>query len=289
MTRRFAVAAALAALLALAACKPASPPPAPARPALWEVSGPDGQKGWLFGTIHALDKPRAWRTPAFGAALAASDRVVVEVADVAHPERIAPVFTALATSPGHPPLDQRVPPALRPALADTLTRAGATGTDFSRVETWGAALMLARAATPNDAVDAGIDRAVLAAAGTKTVTELEGAERQLAIFDSLPEDAQRALLAATLEGGDDDARLAEAWARGDMDAIARETTTGLMANPALRDALLTRRNAAWSGAIAALMRAGRHPFVAVGGAHMAGPGGLPARLAAAGFTVRRVQ
>jgi uncharacterized protein YbaP (TraB family) len=278
-----------AALLALAACKPAPPPPVAARPALWEVTGPQGEKGWLFGTIHAVDKPYAWRTPAFDAALAASDRVVVEVADVAHPEKIAPVFTALATSPGHPPLDQRVPPALRPELSASLQRANAGSTDFSRVETWAAALMLARAAVPDSAAEAGIDRAVLAAAGTKTVTELEGAEAQLRVFDALPEPAQRALLAATLTGGDDDARLSEAWARGDMDAIARETTTGLLADPTLRDALLTRRNAAWTGAIAALLRAGRHPLVAVGGAHMAGPGGLPARLAAAGFTVRRVQ
>lgn len=279
----------LAALLALAACKQAPPASLAARPAMWEVTGPSGQKGWLFGTIHALDKPYAWRTPAFDAVLAGSDRVVVEVADVAHPEKIAPVFTALATSPGHPPLDQRVPPALRDELADTVRRANAAGTDFSRVETWAAALMLARASVSDSAVEGGVDRAVLAAAGTKTVAELEGAEAQLRVFDALPEPAQRSLLAATLAGEDDDSKLSAAWARGDMDAIARETRRGLLADPALRDALLTRRNAAWTTAIAALLRAGRHPLVAVGGAHMAGPDGLPARLAAAGFTVRRVQ
>jgi uncharacterized protein YbaP (TraB family) len=71
---------ALALLGALAAgCKPE---PVPAKPALWEVAGPEGQHGWLFGTIHALPRPAAWRSPAIDAALRQADLICVEIAQV---------------------------------------------------------------------------------------------------------------------------------------------------------------------------------------------------------------
>jgi len=74
-----------------------------------------------------------------------------------------------------------------------------------------------------------------------------------------------------------------------MEALARETHRGMLADKELRDILLVRRNAAWAERVAAMMRAGQRPFVAAGAAHMAGPEGLPALLAGRGCTVRRVQ
>ena len=59
--------------------------------------------------------------------------------------------------------------------------------------------------------------------------------------------------------------------------------------PELRQALFVGRNARWSDRIADAIAQGNRPFVAVGAAHMAGPDGLPAMLAARGYTVRRVQ
>jgi uncharacterized protein YbaP (TraB family) len=279
----------LAALL-LAAC---ASHPQPAKPALWRVDGPHGERGFLFGTIHALKRPALWRWGKVDAALRGSDRIVVEVGDLADQAALRRTFAELSRSPGLPPLSARVPPALRPRLAQALREAGASEASFADVETWAAALSLARAGEGADDAANGIDRAVLAAADGRPVVELEGMVGQLRIFDRLPDKERTDLLVAVLrdagtidsESGD----LAEAWRKGDMRRIEGETRKGLLADPELRQVLFTARNRAWSDKLAAMLASGEHPFVAVGAAHMAGPEGLPAMLAAKGFRVTRVQ
>jgi uncharacterized protein YbaP (TraB family) len=274
--------------LLLAACAPAEQD---ANPALWRIDGPDGEHGWLFGTIHALERPAKWRTEKVDAALKGSDRIVVEIANLADGAAVQQIFTRLATTPGEPPLSARLPASERGKLSRALAKTKMKDGDFGDVETWAAAMMLARADMPG--AENGIDRAVIASAGDRPVEELEGAEAQLAIFDRLPEPDQRALLKAVVDDegalGDDGPDLAEAWRKGDMARIARETQGGLLADPGLRAALFTGRNRAWTAQIAAMLSRGKRPFVAVGAAHMAGPEGLPAMLIAEGFTVIRVE
>lgn len=277
----------LAGALALASCKPA---PVPAKPALWEVTGPNGQRGWLFGTIHALPRPAVWRSPVIDGALAGADRIVVEIAEVGDPAAMQREFAALARTPGQRPLASKLPPALRGKLAAELKAAGLDESRFAELETWAAALTLAQAGAKDLDSANGIDRAVVALAGKRPVVELEGTRAQLGIFDSLPETEQRDLLAAIVGDPDQDSdRPFAAWLKGDMAVLERETHRGLLADPELRQALFTGRNLAWTEKVAAMLAAGHKPFVAVGGAHMAGPDGLPALLAARGYRVTRVQ
>ena len=134
---------ALAAALAMLAAWHVHSRPDPARPALWQIEGPNGARGWLFGTIHALPHRAAWHGPKVDDALAQSDRLVVEVAGLNDDAATARTFAALAHTPGLPPLDARVPVALRPALAKALAEAGRGAQDFTDTETWAAALILA--------------------------------------------------------------------------------------------------------------------------------------------------
>ncbi len=283
------VVAALAAL-ALAGCSK----PAEVRPALWLVEGPGGQKAWLFGTIHALPRPVAWRSDKVAAALEQSDRLVLEVARIDDDAATARTFAALAESPGLPPLMQRLPGDLQAELGAALKQDGFAPGALDRYESWAAALMLQNAAMAAGKSDSanGIDRALLRGYA-KPVEEFEGAAAQLAIFDRLPEPAQRALLAATLGRSGDEMselrQLEQAWAHGDLALIDTATDADFLHHPDLRDALLVSRNRAWLIKLSAQLTRGAHPFVAVGLAHLVGKDGLPALLSAQGYKVTRLQ
>lgn len=286
--RRLALATLAA--LALAGCSK----PAEVRPALWLVEGPGGQQAWLFGTIHALPQPVAWRSDKIAAALEQSDRLVLEVALIDDDAGTARAFAALAESPGLPPLLQRVPGDLHDELGAALKQDGFAPDALDRYESWAAALMLQNAAMAAGKSDSanGIDRALLRGYA-KPVEEFEGAAAQLAIFDRLPELAQRALLAAALGGpGDELAKmrqLEQAWAHGDLGFIDNATNADFLNSPDLRDALLVRRNRAWLIKLTAELTRGAKPFVAVGLAHLVGTEGLPALLSAQGYKVTRLQ
>ena len=68
-----------------------------------------------------------------------------------------------------------------------------------------------------------------------------------------------------------------------------ELEDGLATQPALRQSLLVERNDLFAARVVETIERRRVPFVAVGAGHMLGPDGLPALLAARGYTVRRVQ
>ena len=135
----------------------------------------------------------------------------------------------------------------------------------------------------------GVDRALIAEASR--VEGLESFEEQYAAFDRLPAAEQADLLAGLAvdaEGDFEDLRVI-AWLTGDMAALERDSSGGILADPELREALQLSRNRVWAQRIGALIEGGERPFVAVGAAHMWGEEGLPALLAARGYMVRRAQ
>jgi len=295
MVRRIAALIAPLFLLALAGCSDApggSGSGEPANPILYEIASADGTvEGWMLGTIHALPDGTQWRTPAISEVAGDAGLLVVEVKGLDDEAAVARTFAALAKAPGLPPLRERLPPDLAVPLGKLLARGNLSPDAFATTETWAAALALARVDAAGDPAN-GVDRALLKDFATRPVRELEGAPAQLAIFDHLPEAQQRAMLAAVVRESErsrkDPERLQRAWLAGDEATIEASTREGFLAEPALREALLTARNRRWATALVPLLESGERPLVAVGTAHLVGPEGLAALLQARGYRLRRI-
>ena len=282
--------AALLALL-LAACQQKED----ARPALWQVDGPNGQRAWLLGTIHALPNPISLDSPAFDRATAEASKLVVEVAALEDDKRTALAFHKLSAVASAPPLVVRASESDRPALTRLMDEARIAPDNFNQMDTWAAALALGQAisARSGDNSGNGADRLVLREMKGKPLAEFEGAERQLAIFDTLPETEQRDLLSAVIRSAstarEDGKRLQQAWLRGDIAELAALDHQGLLADPELREALLVRRNRAWMEQLVPMLKRGEKPLVAVGSLHLVGRDGLVAQLETQGYKVTRLQ
>lgn len=283
----------LAALLALllAACQQKED----ARPALWHVDGPNGQRAWLLGTIHALPSPINLDSPAFDRATNEATALVVEVAALEDDKRTALAFHKLSAVPAAPPITARASEPDRPALVQLLAEAKIPADSFNQMDTWAAALALGQAisARSGDNTGNGADRLVLQEMKGKPLKEFEGAERQLAIFDALPESEQRDLLSAVIRSAatarEDGRKLQQAWLRGDVAELAALDHQGLLADPELREALLVRRNQAWIAQLLPMLKSGERPLIAVGALHLVGKDGLVAQLEARGFKITRLQ
>lgn len=290
----------LALLLALGACSEAPDnttrgPGEGARPSplFYEIARDDGAvHGWMLGTIHALPAGTEWRTAAIMDAAAAADVLIVEVAGLDDPKAMARIFRQLATTPGLPPLSERVAPEHHARLDELAAEAGLSPRQQRQTKSWAAGLILARVTAEGDPAN-GVDRAMLRSFAGRPVRELEGAQAQLGIFDALPEVDQRALLTAVIRTSDtassEAARLRDAWLVGDARALEAATRTGLLAEPALRLALYTQRNQRWLGQLDAALQGPNRPLIAVGAAHLVGPEGLVALLEARGWRLNRVK
>ncbi|KQS02404.1 hypothetical protein ASG11_14715 [Sphingomonas sp. Leaf357] len=277
-----------AALLAVAltAC---GKPAIEARPALWRVSDGDTEI-WLLGTIHALPPGVRWETPAVTRAIAQADTLVTEIA-AASPEVAGAVFAKFAQAKGLPPIAVRVAPGQQAVLADAARAAGVSVETLNGLRTWAAAVTLA--AGPMRAAGASPDNGVEATLATRFAgrrrAALETQSEQLAIFNALPEAAQRVLLARALADAGGYATTLAAWEAGDVRALAASFGPAFRGAPELERSLETARNARWSGWIARRMRAPGRVLVAVGAGHLVGRDSVVAMLAARGFKVSRVE
>ena len=128
--------------------------------------------------------------------------------------------------------------------------------------------------------------------GRRKIVELEGARAQFMAFDSLSEEAQRAMLASIVEESEAEPetrmRPVSLYLAGDAEGLEQLSHDGMLANEEIRDVLLSRRNASWVAPIEELLADDPRPLIAVGAAHMVGKDGLVELLRAKGYTVRRL-
>ncbi|MBX7531685.1 TraB/GumN family protein [Qipengyuania sp. 1XM1-15A] len=263
-------------------------------PALWQVENEDGEtEGWLYGTIHALPADVSWRSAEFEKVAGQADFLVVEAADLNDTAGLAALFESIsADEPPQQGLVARLDPALREPFVEFADEKDLSIAALDRLESWAAALAIAQAASTGDTQN-GVDRLLIDEFADEPIGELEGAEKQLGIFDDLPESEQRDLLNAVVEeatlGDEGNQALAIAWKSGDLDTLEARSRQGMLGDPKLREALLVARNRYWAAQLDLLLAQEKRPLIAVGAAHLVGPDGLPAFLEARGYTVRRIQ
>ncbi len=297
MLRKYWLRFALAGLLPLAGCAThAAPAAEAARPAMWKVSDSDTTL-YLFGTIHLLPEGQGWRTPAMNSALAGSDELVLEIADIDDVMASAQAMARLGMSPGLPPILERVPEDKRAALKAMIAESGYPEAVFDRLETWAAALPLLGVTFKRLGLDStlGVEKQIggpFRASG-KTVTGLETIEQQLGYLDTLSEPAQRAFLRSVVEDSADTKAqfkaMLDAWASGDLRGIERTFDDETRMSPELKSALMSRRNAAWADWLAKRMEKPGTAFVAVGAGHLVGEDSVQAMLRKKGLKAKRVQ
>ncbi|MFN3553560.1 MAG: TraB/GumN family protein [Novosphingobium meiothermophilum] len=273
----------------------AEPAPHTARVALWEIADSTGAaRGYLFGTVHALPPDTPWLRPQIAAALAASDRLVLEIAEPLNQNIAGKALAELAGTPELPPPSRRVRAAYRDELAKVYRKLGLTDADFADTESWAVALQLAAVSGRKAGArpELGVEPELRRLAAGKPVAGLETLAGQFGVFDTLPERQQQVLLEQVIteaaSDGSEEAEMIALWLKGDDLGLAVEANKGFLADPALRQALLTARNRDWAQQIDTMLKAGAMPFVAVGAAHLAGADSLQRLLSAHGWTIRRV-
>jgi uncharacterized protein YbaP (TraB family) len=287
---------ALAGALAVAACASMQATPAPKGPALWKVSDADTTI-YLFGTIHLLPEGQAWRTPVLEQAIDSSDELVIETILGNDPQASARRLMRLGSSPGLPPLVERVPEARRAALTKFIKDAGIPAGALDRLETWAAALTLTSVSfqqlglNPALGVEKGLEANY---EGKKLpISGLETVDQQLGYFDGLSESAQRDFLLSVLEDPNAAKRefneMLKVWSVGDVKGIARTFDAGLKNSPELRGVLIGKRNANWAEWIDKRLEKPGTVMVAVGAGHLAGAESVQEMLRAKGVKAVRIQ
>ena len=287
---------------AQAPCPPAPAEPTPAqrqdairnardRGALWRFQK-DGRAGYLYGTLHVGKLEWAIPGRAVARALGEVETIVLEAnpADAAfRADMIAP-----PTSADGAPL----PPALAARLRDYATKVCAPWDALATMPP----MLIATTLSVLEARFEGLHPEW----GTEMVLVgiAKGAKKELATFETAAVQ-RRALLGGSraeqlaaveqavtgLEKGEARSMpraTANAWAAGDLDALARQLATLPTAEQAMLERVVGTRNPAIAARIEAMHAAGRRIFATTGILHMVGDTGLPALLTARGFAVERV-
>jgi uncharacterized protein YbaP (TraB family) len=272
---------------------------APKRGVSFEVSS-GSNTIFLFGTIHAGKAEFYPLNVAVARALANASRVVFEL-DFTDPATAEKVLQA-GTYPAGITLDRTLPPALMRRVESAMSRYGVAGDEIKRKKPWAVALELLSLEGEklgySSMFASDLYLAAMAKVLEKPISGLESAEEQVAVFERMSDEEQRAILEDTLAALDDGRAKAElesavnAWASADRVALAASVAkTRSDAPPALQSLqlrMLDQRNTVMAQRIETIVRSGETAFVAVGAAHLVGPGSVVELLRKRGLTVREL-
>jgi uncharacterized protein YbaP (TraB family) len=261
----------------------------------------EGKTGYLYGTVH-VGRDGAYPLDAVAVrALQASRALVIEL-DIREDKAFQLALARHARYPDGDSVQQHLSPAALNQLLPALARAGIPLASVQHYKPWLIANLLVGA----ELTQAGYQRsqaaeyALLAAAQQqdKTVRELESADYQLGLFDSLDERQQEQYLLENLADlADGDAlkksqALLEAWSAADgagINAAWRSATSGDSVSAGfMQRVLLGKRNPEMAANIERIMQQDQVAFVGVGLLHLVGEDGLPQLLKRRGYQVEQL-
>jgi uncharacterized protein YbaP (TraB family) len=279
-----------AALIALAALAFAGA--AAAEPPIWIVRDHDSELV-LFGSVHVLPQGLAWAPPALTAALKDADDLWFELP-------IDPATEAetsqLATANGVLGPDQSLLRMLGPKDGQRLLKLAATyGVApelLDRLKPWFAEIALAAGqyrkvgANPGS----GVEETIAALAPQARREAFETPAEQIGLLSGGPLEEQLKSLRETMKEMEDKPDeyqvLVKAWIDGDIATLTHEALEPMKdTTPDLFRRLVSDRNARWTRTLDERLKGHGKTVVVVGVGHLLGPGGVPARLRALGYSV----
>jgi hypothetical protein len=283
---------ALAAVVLLCACAPKADT---GGPAMWRLTDADSEI-WILGTVHVLPGALKWRTARIDKAFRDADVVWFEAAtegeDVAR--ELAALVQRVGVNPPGVTLSSRLTVEEKARFETVARSVDIDPAALEGARPWLAALELSMAMLVKQGADpdAGVESVLEAEAARlgKSVSYFETAAQQMHFLADLSPEAEMRFFVSTLRQIAEDAGQNEVmddlWANGRVDELGALLNEMIgEAGPEVADAIIYRRNAAWSERIDAMMQGKGRIFVAVGAAHMTGPRGVPALLRAKGYTV----
>jgi hypothetical protein len=258
---------------------------------LWKIEGKDQKPSYLFGTIHIADPRVTNLPPPVRAAFDAAERLYVEV--VADAEGLARLMRSMRFGDGRTLTQTIGARGVMDAQAALAKRRIPLG-DIDHLKPWAIALMLLM---PDSGDRLPLDLALQVEATERgiAVEGLETMDEQIAVFDDLPLDDQRALLEVTLrdlaEMPGRIESLTQAYLARDLARLQALAEAEALGSPELHATvmrrLLTDRNRRMVRRMQSRLRRG-NAFIAVGAAHLPGPQGLIELLGREGYRLSAV-
>ena len=266
---------------------------AAAEPPVWVVKDKDSEIV-LFGSVHVLPPNMNWAPPALTEALKVADDIWFELPVDAQTDALT---AKLATQVGVLPPDGSLYKLLSAEDAVLMSRVAAAYSVspalLDRLQPWLAEISLAGGAyrKAGAGAEGGVEKVVAGMVTPRARREaFETPAEQIALLSNGKFPEQIASLRETLHEMEDKPNefqiLLDAWMAGDIATLQREAVDPIHdTSPDLFRRLITERNARWTQMLDTRMKGHGRTVVVVGVGHLIGPGGVPARLRALGYSV----
>lgn len=267
--------------------------------ALWSLQGPSGGRAVLMGTIHLLPEEPVWQSKRVKEAVKAADVLVLEA--MMDESNLAQIRTVSMAQGFYPSMQKGLGAQISEADAARLVtiqeRLQMPPGVFERMKPWFAALNMSIAYAMSHGFEPGSGaeqwlRQQFNRQG-RPIGPLESPTAGLKALAAMAPEVQLEMLRAAMaqvEAGEEDiTKLHAAWLAGDVEALKALVFAPEQFNPAVHDVVLTQRNANWIAPVLKYLQTPEEELIAVGAAHMVGPGNLIEMLEEAGVTVERLE